>query len=155
MNHILEKVSLHELSRLEHNIYLTKSRMCQYNDIMALQFKGNYGYGSKGNCDAAYMKAVATAALSVWEPTALIIDLSELTYEWGDRLEEIFYIGTHQYDDTPFPTALVVGPDCEEGIRTLLWGVHSAKSVHEADWVYTDMQSALEYAERKMREYDL
>ncbi|MCM3342457.1 hypothetical protein M3650_28495 [Paenibacillus sp. MER TA 81-3] len=114
MNHVLEKVSLHELSRLEHNIYLTKSTMRQYKDMMVLQFTGNYGYGSEGNSDAAYMKAIATAALSVWEPTALIINLSELTYEWGDRLEEIFYIGTHQYDDTPFPTALVVGPDCEE-----------------------------------------
>ncbi|MCY9513153.1 hypothetical protein [Paenibacillus apiarius] len=155
MNHILGKVSLHELSRLEHHIYLTKSTLRQYNNIMVLQFKGYYGYGSKGNCDAAYMKAIALAALSVWEPTAFIVDLSDFTYEWGDRLEEIFYVGSNHNEDTAFPTALVVGPDCAEGIRTLLWGEHSVKPIHDADWVFSDLQSALEYSERKMKEYDL
>lgn len=114
---------------------------------MILKFIGCYGFGSSGNPDAAFMSAIGKAALEAWSPDGLIIDLSDLHYEWGDQLERVFNIGNDQYIDSPFPVALLVGANCEEAVRTLLLGMHSAQTIKEIGWVFTKLEEAWSYIE--------
>lgn len=84
----------------------------------------------------------------------LIIDLSELSYEWGDQLEDVFYVGSYKYRDRPFPIAIIVGDKSEEAIRTLILGIVSTEGIDEIGWVFKDLSSAWEYIETKLKEYN-
>jgi hypothetical protein len=148
MNNSLREVTFSQLSDIEYNIYLVNSSVKDYLDIMIIQFTGHYGFGSKGNPDAVFMVAIVNAALSAWKPDALILDFTNLEYEWGDRIEELFGL-------TSIPLALIVGPRSEEGIRTLLLGIDSTESIDQIGWVFKDFESAKEYIESEIKKYYL
>ncbi|MEK5476302.1 hypothetical protein NYE70_05055 [Paenibacillus sp. FSL R5-0407] len=146
---------LEDLSEIQYEVHIGSSNVVNYLKIMVLKFIGEYGFGSAGNSDAIYMRAMGEAVLEAWNPGGLIIDLSELSYEWGDRLEDVFYIGSYKYRDKPFPIALIVGDKSEEAVRTLIVGINSNKALNEIGWVFRDLSSAWEYVESKLKEYDL
>jgi len=149
----LQQVQLEQLSSIRHEVHIGNSSAASDLGIMVLKFAGSYGYGSEGNCDAIYMRAIGNACVDAWEPGGLIIDLSGLAYEWGDRLEMVFGIGNRQYEEMPFPVALVVGEQCCEGIRTLLLGLNSPLPVTEAGWVFTELEQAWVYIEAEIHKF--
>lgn len=85
----------------------------------------------------------------------LIIDLSDLSYEWGDQIESVFFVGEDKYIDTLFPVALIVGSRSEEAIRTLFVGLESNKTIEEIGWAFKDLNRAWEYIESKLKEYEI
>ncbi len=145
---------LEELSEIKYEVHIGKSSEVNYLEIMVLKFMGVYGFGSTGNSDAIFMRAIGEAVLEAWEPGGLIIDLSELSYEWGDQLEYVFGMGSYKYRDMPFPIALIVGDKSEEAIRTLLVGIKSTKGLNEIGWVFKEISDAWNYIETKLKEYD-
>lgn len=154
MNISTEQKKLEELSKINYEVHIGKSNEVSYIKIMILKFIGVYGFGSTGNSDAIFMRAIGEAVLEAWNPGGLIIDLSELSYEWGDQLEDIFYIGSYKYRDKPFPIALIVGDHSEEAIRTLILGAWSTKGISEIGWVFKEVSDAWDYIETKLKEYD-
>lgn len=144
---------LEELSNIQYEVHIGNSKEVDYLEIMIIKFIESYGYGSNGNSDAPYMSAIGKAVLEAREPGALVIDLSDLSYEWGDRLESVFFVGEDKYKDTPFPVALIVGNKSEEAIRTLIVGLESNKTINEIGWVFRDLNSAWEYIESTLFEY--
>ncbi|MCP1135273.1 hypothetical protein NKT34_18390 [Paenibacillus polysaccharolyticus] len=154
MDIVTKQLKLEELSDLKYEVHIGDSEAVKYCKIMILKFVGEYGYGSGGNSDAIYMCAIGKAVLEAWEPAGLILDFSELTYEWGDQLEDVFYIGEDQYRNIPFPVALIVGERSEEAIRTLILGVYSDQTTEDIDWVHRDLNSAWTFIEEKLTEYD-
>lgn len=153
MNISTNEKKLEELSEIKYQVHIGKSNEVSYLEIMILKFIGVYGFGSAGNSDAIFMRAIGEAVLEAWEPGGLIIDLSELSYEWGDQLEDVFYIGSYKYRDMPFPIALIVGDKSEEAIRTLILGIQSTQGIHEIGWVFKEVSSAWGYIETKLKEY--
>ncbi|WP_159888716.1 hypothetical protein [Paenibacillus puerhi] len=148
-----KQVKLEDLSNIQHEVYIGTSKEVDYLEIMIIKFVGNYGYGSDGNSDATFMRAIRSAVLEAWEPGGLILDLSDFSYEWGDRIETVFFVGDDKYRDIPFPVALIVGNKSEEAIRTLLLGLESKKTIEEIGWVFKDLKSAWQYIEIKLKEY--
>lgn len=146
-----QQVRLEDLSEINYEIHIGTSLSVEYLTIMILKFSGSYGFGSSGNCDAAFMSAIGKAALEAWSPDGLIIDLSELYYEWGDQLERVFFIGSDRYIDSPFPVALLVGAKCEEAVRTLLLGINSTQTIKEIGWVFTELEEAWSYIEHEKK----
>lgn len=59
--------------------------------IAVISFSGDYPPGSAGNEMAREMKAVVTAAVNKFHPSAVVFDLSELNYRWGDAISGIFW----------------------------------------------------------------
>lgn len=151
---LTKQVKLEELSDLQYEVHIGKSKAVNYCNIMILKFSGEYGFGSGGNSDAIYMSAIGEAVVEAWEPSGLILDFSELAYEWGDMIERVFDVGRAKYGDIPFPTALIVGERSEEAIRTLILGVYSDQTIDDIDWVHRDLESAWTYIEHKLAEYD-
>jgi hypothetical protein len=142
----LEKLRLEDLSSIKIDFYMGVSKTVDYLDIMVIKYSGVYGFGSAGNSDAAFMYAMGKAALAAWEPSAVILDLSDLEYEWGDMLIMVLDIGGDQYRDAIFPTALVVGPKCEEAVRSLL----ALEGLDAEEWIFTDLEKAWDCIDLKL-----
>jgi len=122
--------------------FLTPSEKRPHLEVLVIRYTGEYPSGSGGNADAVYMHAMAKAAVAAFEPWGVIHDLSELRYEWGDLLEMVFGVGP---EFEPAPVALVVGPGCEEAIRTLCHGIDSKEPIDTLGWVFRDLPSAWRY----------
>ncbi|MEM1182745.1 MAG: hypothetical protein AAGM22_30655 [Acidobacteriota bacterium] len=123
-------------------------------DILIVSYRGRYPFGSSGNTDAEYMHAMGLAAVHAFSPSGLIIDMSDLHYEWGDRLEKVFDIGYDPVYDERLPTAAVVGPECRDAVRSLIVGTASEDFAGEAEWVFESLESAWSFVDALMNQKD-
>ncbi|ODA28474.1 hypothetical protein [Planctopirus hydrillae] len=103
-------------------------------EVVAIKFMGEYGYGSAGNGDAAYMIAIRDYIVTCVLPSALIFDLRELEYEWGSAIWDMFRC------DEPFAT--IVSERCN-GFLTC--GV--------AKPMFDDVDAALDYLRPRAIQY--
>jgi hypothetical protein len=142
----IRELNFQDLSDIQVDLFKGTSEISR-RDMIVIKFKGVYRLGSGGNGDAQYMYAMGKAALAAWYCAGVILDWSELDYQWGDLLEKVLDIGAHQYVDAPFPTAVVVGPQCEEAVRTLL-GLDSKGTIEDIGFVFRDLTSACHYIDR-------
>jgi hypothetical protein len=162
----LQEHTLGELSQIKVRYFLGTSRHQPYLPILVIRYNGIYPPGSAGNDDAHYMKAMAKAGVAAFEPWGVIHDLSELTYEWGDRLDSAF-IGPEGNGEggellgaifaTSNPPlagqpAVVVGPQCEEAVRTLLLGENSQELIEKVGYVFRHLDSAWEFVEAQLKQ---
>src|SRR6266550_5869970 len=62
-------------------------------ECLVVHFSGECGNGSRNNRTgyAEFMSAIIKAAVEAWKPVALILDLRQLKYEWGDEMGQLFY----------------------------------------------------------------
>jgi hypothetical protein len=77
---------------MESTVSIT-SRMNQ--QVVTICVQGRYGYGSSGNQDASKIREAIDVAIKVAPIAALVIDLSEMHYEFGDAIGVLF----HRYRD--------------------------------------------------------
>jgi hypothetical protein len=119
-------------------------------DALVVAFSGTYGYGSAGNGDAAFMCEAVEAAVAAWTPRAIILDFSELDYEWGDMLESVLPGDEGEFGPPCVTAALVVGDGCREGLRTLLFGVNAPHRLSELSWVHENLPRAWEHVRSKL-----
>lgn len=114
-------------------------------EALVMKFIGTYGYGSGGNGDARYMTAMTRAAIEFSAPNALIFDLSELGYEWGDMLEAVLTESYRLWGDEDAPHAIVVSDLCEPAIRSLL---SDDLLQEESDFLLRDLHDAVSHVDR-------
>lgn len=160
MTRRLEERKLSELSKIDVRFFTGNSAQVEYCKILVIQFIGTYPIGSEGNDDAQFMCAMAKAGIEAFEADGVIYDLSQLHYEWGDRLEMLFAIGPPEpaggiesiFGKMPRAqqAALVVGPSCEEAVRTLLLGENSDDPIEKIGWVFRDQDSAWLFIENQL-----
>ena len=135
-----------------------------YLEILVITYSGIYPHGSAGNADAQFLYAMAKAAVAAFEPWGVIHDLTELSYEWGDMLEMVLTVGPDRElpptVESVFgsrsgsgrsPVAVVVGPDGEEAVRTLLLGERSREPIEKIGYVFCDLESAWAYVDAQIR----
>jgi hypothetical protein len=161
----LQERTLGDLSQIKVRYFLGPSRHAPHLEILVIQYTGIYPPGSAGNDDAQYMKAMAKAGVAAFQPWGVIHDLSELTYEWGDRLDTAF-VGPEDDGTTsellgavfgisnpPLAgqAAVVVGPQCEEAVRTLLLGVNSQEPIEKVGYVFRHLERAWEFVESQIK----
>lgn len=142
----LEPLNLSDLSSIRVQFARARTRRA-WGSILVIKYSGTYRPGSLGEPDARFMLAMGVAGVRAWEPNGVILDLSDLTYRWGNNLECLLEIGSHEFSDVGFPLALVVGPRCERAVRSLLIppGGESASVMEEI--LFRDLQHAWDYVE--------
>jgi hypothetical protein len=118
--YVLELVELRfeELSRLQYQIHSCALGGKHHARALVVKFSGIYGIGSKGNGDANFMRAIVLAALNVWHSHAIVFDLRDLAYEWGDAIWRVFGRGIDPAGIDEYPRALVVSDLCRSGFST-------------------------------------
>jgi hypothetical protein len=119
--------------------------------ILVIGFAGSYGFGSQGNPDAEFMNEAIESGVMKCEPTALILDLSQLEYVWGDMLESVLPGEGGEFGAPCEAAALVVGPGCREGIRTLIFGINAHEELDQLAWVHDSLASACTYIEGRLK----
>ncbi len=147
----VRQVRFSDLSDIKYDMYLAGKQRETDAPVLILQFSGEYRFGSAGNPDAYFMHAICSVAVIAWEPKAVILDLSELKYEWGDMLELAFNVPSRQPFLDPPLRVVVAGPQCREAIRTLVFGIGSTNTFADADWLYEDFDTAWNYVEQKIK----
>jgi hypothetical protein len=141
----LEEMKFSDLSQLDFRMYRCSVPSAPRNTILLVRFAGTYGEGSAGAPDALFMEAMATAAVAVWHPDGIVLDLSSLHYAWGDDLDAVLPSDKGTFGELKLPAALVVGASCQEAIRTLRFGLASTAQLSEYSWVHETVDAAIEH----------
>ena len=115
--------------------------------ILVMSFSGEYRPGSAGNTDAAFMCGASAAGVNAFSPDAVIFDFSKLKYVWGDMLEVVYDTAPKFIKSETERFAVVVGPECEEAIRTLELGENSNEPLSGIPWAHHSIESACRYLE--------
>lgn len=107
------KLTEHQISDLEYRIFT-----CEFGGDLApvaivLKFTGSYRYGSSGTGDGMLMEAITECTLKFFlgDVDAVLFDLSELDYEWGNNIWDMFQ-AVESYE---IPYATVVSDRCRRG----------------------------------------
>ncbi|MCG8577187.1 MAG: hypothetical protein MI810_20055 [Flavobacteriales bacterium] len=137
-----------DISQIDVSYFTGMSRITDYFDIMVVKYTGKYGIGSAGNGDAHYMYGRGEYGLSVYDPMGVILDFTDLDYQWGDKMDMVFDVGTRQFNKE-FPRALVVGDACKEAIGTLILGTSDLPASSE-EWIFESLEEAWTYVETKI-----
>ena len=145
----LKERKLEELSNLTYKIFTCPFKEKSYLDAIVVAFYGEYGFGSAGNEDAHFMTAIIKAALAAWVPQALIIDLRQMTYEWGDLIARAIDAGAGQYYDAPFPTAIVISDRNREGLTSL---ISQELFADPEKWLFDSLETAMQAVEEQHEE---
>ncbi|HUQ33295.1 MAG TPA: hypothetical protein VM095_14335, partial [Pyrinomonadaceae bacterium] len=100
-----------------------------------------------GNGDGLFMATVVKAAMNVWRVRGLILDLSALSYEWGNGLANVLVAGK-TIRGVNFPTAVVVSEKCGPALESLgPWYQGHFMSGGQKQWLFDDVDSALRHIE--------
>ncbi len=131
---------LDDLSTLTHEVYGLAEEGSEAL-ICVLEFHGDYGVGSRGAGDAAYMRASAMASITAWHTACLVLDLRDLSYSWGGELLTAIQ-APHEFadedDDNVFPVVVVASERNYTALRSLL-----ETADEDVDrWLFASMDAA-------------
>jgi hypothetical protein len=150
------EVSLADLSGITHSYHIAPSGE-PGRVALIIRFTGQYGVGCKGNGDAVYMRAVASAGLEPWHPNRSVFDFRELEYVWGDMLDSVLRTGqgrvsvmellasgkisdSKNMQAMDIPTAVVVSDKCRKAVTSLL----VEEMLEElTKWLFDSLEAAL------------
>jgi hypothetical protein len=107
--------------------------------ILVVKFSGQCGFGSQSNGDCLFMEAMVQAGLAAFDASALVLDLSELGYEWGDMMTDVLCAGEGHLADAAFPTAVVVSDKNRAGLTSL---VEREMQSNAVGWLFDTIENA-------------
>ncbi len=118
--------------------------------ILIIEFKGEHGIGSEGNNDSLFMTTIVRAAMNVWYVDGIVLDFSDLIYEWGNSIGDVLLAGKSVLGGK-FPTAVVVSGSS----RSALESAHpfyaaEPQSGGQTKWLFDDLNSAAVYIEEQV-----
>jgi hypothetical protein len=119
-------------------------------DLIVARVAGGHREGVAGKPDSRYLFALCQAAVIAWEPEGMILDFSDLDYRGGEDLDMILEIGRGAFGLQSLPLAVVVGPRCEEAVRSLFISSDMLELKEPYTWIYSDFGSARDFIEREI-----
>jgi len=115
----LSPVSFKSLSSITYVIALPRHERFKTPEFVHVSFSGRYRDGAEGAPDATFIVAIMEAVQRAWYSECLIIDLTDLTYEWGDNMAWVYGIGWSGKTRCHKPLAIIVSEKCRKALRTL------------------------------------
>lgn len=92
------------------------------------------------------MTAMVRAGYEGFPPDALVIDCSDLKYEWGDEMTGVLCVGQDYYVNAEFPTTVVVSDRCRDGLTSL---VRDELDKDPKQWLFESLREAIDAAQAK------
>jgi hypothetical protein len=133
-----DHVDLNHGGNITYSLRRWANRRKPFLSIIHIAFFGDYRHGSAGAPDAYYIASMVNAAHQVWYPSAIVLDLGEICYKWGDNMDAVLTVPTDIF-------AIVVSPKCEPAISTLTFGMRTDKSVLNEPGYFDSLDSALRH----------
>lgn len=141
-----EPIDLTRSSAITHSLRRWARGSKPFLSILHVAFSGKYRDGSGGRPDAYFIRSVVHTAYEIWSPSGIVIDFSDLTYEWGDEMDVAY--------ESPgdIPTAIIVGPRCVRALSTLRYGLKSERSITEEKDVFRAFPDAIAWLRSRVVE---
>lgn len=123
-------------------------------EAIVIAFQGEYGFGCRGADDAAYMKAMIVGADAAWGPDAIILNLRELRYEWGDEMADVLSTAAclpgagcveEEAEHAPARCAIVASDLNRDGLTSL---VDEELFSQPEDWLFSSLEDAVAATDR-------
>ncbi|MEM7558071.1 MAG: hypothetical protein AAF394_03030 [Planctomycetota bacterium] len=134
-----EPVQIHKGSDLEFTARYSSRDSIPHISFLHLAFTGTYRAGAQGTPDAHYITGILKVAEAAWFPSATILDLSELTYEWGDEMARILDTDRiHRF-------AIIVGNKCRRAMATLKFGMATSDDITSTANIFDSFNDAYAY----------
>lgn len=143
----LTPVSLESLSNITYSVALPQTERFKMPEFVYVAFSGQYRDGSKGEPDATFIVSIMKAVQSAWYSECLIIDLTDLTYSWGDNMGWVYGIGWSGQTRCRNPMAIIVSDKCRNALRTLSPACYN-------DYCVETLEEAVDLIRSKKPEYD-
>jgi hypothetical protein len=142
----VDELDFEGLSALQVRYAMVQSRVWKNMRYLIVRFSGVYRDGSEGNPDAKYMYAMAEAGIAAYDTDGVILDFENLSYQWGDRIEQVFSAGTARRTGLePFPLAVIAGPGCAPALASLEWGIGTTRKATEMDEMFETLDEAVNW----------
>ena len=139
---------LEELSGIRCEYFTCEFPEGLFGKLLVVVLKGECGLGCGCYKDCMFMTAMVRAGYEGFQPDAVIMDLSELKYEWGDEMTGVLMAAQGYYVEAEFPTTVVVSDKCREGLTSL---VRDEMSKDPKQWLFESLPDAIEAAIAKHR----
>ncbi|MEM1354473.1 MAG: hypothetical protein AAGC44_06475 [Planctomycetota bacterium] len=114
---------------------------------LIVAFSGEAGNSHEHCGTFRFMDAVTMAGIIAWEPSALILDLRDLKYDWGDEMHRTLTVALAWYGED-FPTAAVVSDLNREGLTSL---VEYEMQEDPAKWLFSSIGEAVKAIDTTLR----
>ena len=112
--------------------------------IIQISFSGDYPPGSAANDVARAMETAVTKALREFAPVAVIFDLSNLRYVWGDAICTIFMPLRKRTRDFDFLPSCVVAQGETRKALTRLMAPNCVPGIAKS-MLFPEIEQALEH----------
>jgi len=113
-----------------------------YKKIGYFKAFGEYKLGSAGNSDARHICGMMAYAQERFTNSFWILDLSELSYEWGDEMDMILDFGAINGIDS---VAVVYGTNCIAAVATLAGMDRAPEELLAEEGNFINIQDAYEF----------
>lgn len=133
---IMKRFEVEPESQISHELFLMEMPSKKYVNILVAKFSGEYGYGSGGNIDAEYMYATLISALSFSGASGVILDFTELSYQWGDKMGLVLSAPA----DRDLPLVVVGSELCEKSLKSL---IEDELLIEDQNMLFKDIESAV------------
>jgi hypothetical protein len=133
-----------DLSDIKYRIFTCDISGKRPATAILLRFSGNYGIGSAGNADAEFMRTITLCSLLLWNVEAIVFDLRELDYEWGNGIWGMYGRSFASSGIDGLPYATVVSDRCRSGFESCEGIVGP---------LFDDIESAIENVRPRAQEY--
>lgn len=137
MNFIPVRISSY-CSTIEYKFQISYLRNTNLINVLIISIEGKYRNGSAGSPDAGYIRGIIKMGVEVFDPFFVIIDFSNLEYNWGDDFDLSFS------ETGNIKTSVVVGSKCRYAMSTLNFGLNTNKDIVDNDFFFESLQDALE-----------
>jgi hypothetical protein len=108
---------------------------------LVIRLSGVYPDGSSGSGYFDQMVRTCREQCGKVSARALVVDLSDLTYRWGDEMGNIYCI------DRKVPQATVVSDKNRRALSTLDFGMETERDITDLDDVFDSIDAAILYVE--------
>jgi hypothetical protein len=118
----------------------------EIDNILEVYIVGNYRIGSEGNPDARYIYNNSLSIILANNPKGIILNMTDLGYEWGDMLEMVLDIGNDYENKLNIPVTYVVGKKSIDAILSLCFGINNyqGKTIKDLEYGFMNESEAFE-----------
>ena len=115
----LVPVSFEALSDIKYTVALAPHERFCTPEFVVVTFTGAYRDGAAGKPDALFITAIMDAVQKAWFTTSLIVDFTDLEYQWGDEMDWIHDVGRFMPSPCSKPLAIIVSDKCRDALQSL------------------------------------
>lgn len=142
-----KEVFLTDLSDITVNHFISEHKPLSTPEYLVLKYTGTYQSGAAGRSDALFIVSTAKAAQEAWFTKMVILDFSELSYQWGDEMAWVYGLGWDRVLRFDRPLAIIVGDLCKDALKSLAPDDFEARCVE-------DLASAQRLARKQLKAYE-